>query len=57
MTPKEKDAAAHQQNTLPAANRAPGERLPWVAPSLDRLDLREAMSGPGGVLDATNFSS
>ena len=57
MTPKEKEAATDPPDTVAAADRAPGERLPWVAPSLERLDLRETMAAASGLTDGISLSS
>jgi hypothetical protein len=40
-----------------AAERVADERRPWVAPALERLDLRDAMSGLGAPLDSLALSS
>ena len=41
-----------------ATDAAPADRKPWVTPELERLDLREAMTGssPTGTFDGVGSS-
>lgn len=57
MTPKKTGPAFSHEGPQDVADAPTTDRRPWVAPALERLDLREAMAAVGlGAFDGVGSS-